>query len=156
MPASGALGVAVADMDAAVRLLQSEVRALPSKLLLLTINGTERHGIPCKFFAFRKLPFTEAQTKPTAFFSEWFASRNIHRGQDMDIADPTVEQLILCCNFGCGRRETRFQEFRSCSAAAESFYRSRAARQHTGRLCTECLAGRWHKVIRPMEKPVST
>ncbi|XP_047079892.1 aluminum-activated malate transporter 10-like [Lolium rigidum] len=36
MTASGALGVAVADMDAAVRALQSDVRALPSKLLLLS------------------------------------------------------------------------------------------------------------------------
>jgi hypothetical protein len=45
MPASGALGVAVADMDAAVRLLQSEVRALPSKLLLLTINGIHPAGV---------------------------------------------------------------------------------------------------------------
>jgi hypothetical protein len=34
MTASGALGVAVADMDAAVRALQSDIRALPSKLLL--------------------------------------------------------------------------------------------------------------------------
>uniref|UniRef100_A0ACD5YRQ4 Uncharacterized protein n=1 Tax=Avena sativa TaxID=4498 RepID=A0ACD5YRQ4_AVESA len=34
MMASGALGVAVADMDAAVRVLQSDMRALPSKLLL--------------------------------------------------------------------------------------------------------------------------
>ncbi|XP_071676369.1 uncharacterized protein [Lolium perenne] len=156
MPASGALGVAVADMDAAVRLLQSEVRALPSKLLLLTINGTERHGIPCKFFAFRKLPFTEAQTKPTAFFSEWFASRNIHRGQDMDIADPTVEQLILCCNFGCGRRETRFQEFRSCSGCGRVFLLFPRLPGSTLEGCAQCLAGRWHKVIRPMEKPVST
>ncbi|KAM0825191.1 hypothetical protein ACQ4PT_069718 [Festuca glaucescens] len=35
MTASGALGVAVADMDAAVRTLQTDIRALPSKLLLL-------------------------------------------------------------------------------------------------------------------------
>jgi hypothetical protein len=34
MTASGALGAAVADMDAAVRALQSDIRALPSKLLL--------------------------------------------------------------------------------------------------------------------------
>jgi hypothetical protein len=33
MTASGALGVAVADMDAAVRALQSDIRALPAKLL---------------------------------------------------------------------------------------------------------------------------
>ncbi|XP_047079566.1 aluminum-activated malate transporter 10-like [Lolium rigidum] len=36
MTASGALGVAVADMDAAVRTLQIDIRALPSKLLLLS------------------------------------------------------------------------------------------------------------------------
>ncbi|KAM0824936.1 hypothetical protein ACQ4PT_069895 [Festuca glaucescens] len=36
MTASGALGVAVADMDADVRALQSDMRALPSKLLLLS------------------------------------------------------------------------------------------------------------------------
>ncbi|KAM0821839.1 hypothetical protein ACQ4PT_071908 [Festuca glaucescens] len=35
MTASGALGEAVADMDAAVRTLQTDIRALPSKLLLL-------------------------------------------------------------------------------------------------------------------------
>jgi hypothetical protein len=45
MTASRALGVAVADMDAAVRSLQSEVRALPSKLLLLTINGIHPAGV---------------------------------------------------------------------------------------------------------------
>jgi hypothetical protein len=45
MPASGVLGVAVADMDAAVRSLQSEIRALLSKLLLLTIDGIHPAGV---------------------------------------------------------------------------------------------------------------
>ncbi|XP_047084448.1 F-box protein At5g50450-like [Lolium rigidum] len=71
------------------------------------------------------------------FLCDWFAARNIQRGQSPDNGEAIVPQLLLCSNFGCGRRETRCQEFRSCSQCSESFYCSRA-----------CQAAHWKSVHR--------